>query len=175
MAAKLRIAITGHQITNNPEKEKLDLMAGIFNLVTITNKNFGPIDITILHGCYTAFDLWAGDAVINLGLPLELQLPFPRIIQIVKNKLNPIQAENLNRQIEYSDNVYVSHKTYHDIGNLKRTKSLINRCSIIATYGYKDYNNFIHKYARSMFKIILDLKNLCDIIDYNNIYLQGEL
>ena len=176
MAAKIRIAFTGYQIQKDPNQEKLDLITGIFNLVQSIQKGLDkPANITLIHGAGSALDLWAGEAAINLGLHLEIYLPFPRITHIVRSKLNPIQAENLNLQIDYADRVKVISKTYHYHGILKRTKALVDASNMAAVWDgeNKKTKNF-WDYCRNKKKPTKDLI-FYSLFPVDNIHLQGEL
>ncbi|MCK4777077.1 MAG: hypothetical protein KAS39_01795 [Actinomycetia bacterium] len=174
MAAKIRIAVTGYQITKDVNREKWDLIAGIYNFVNTLQKTLPrSANLILVHGCSTAFDLWAGEAALDLGLGLDLYLPFPRIIQIVKHKLNPIQAESLNRQIYEAERVSIVSNTFHEFAYPKNAKEVVNGCNMAATYGNNKKIKDFRKYCIFRHKPLIDLKEYCNEVSLDNIHLTG--
>jgi len=177
MAAKYRICITGYPVQNYYGDQKLDLMAGIFNLVDSLQKSFDKqTNIILVHGAGTALELWAGDAARYMGIPLEIFLPFNRITHIARSGMKPIQVENLNEQIAYADLVKVTSSSYYFHGYMKRTKAMIDHCNLTAIWE-------IHHYKTKNFQdyCIKRKKGIKDLIFYSlfpvdeNTWLQGDL
>jgi len=132
---KCIVSVTGHRHWKNREWERENLLNGVVRLVELLNSTFDKkTEIVLIHGCATGVDLWFGEHAMSLGLPIELYLPFPRITQIVKGKMSPLQADSLNRQIEYADKVVVVNQKFFYHGYERRNWALVDRCHILASY-----------------------------------------
>jgi len=177
MIAKIRIAVNCYQIQKNPEQEKLDLVTGIFNLVSsIQSAHNEKAKITLAHGAGSAADLWAGNATMDLGIPLEIYLPFPRITHIVRSKMNPIQAESLNLQIDYANKIKIIHKKYNPNGLMNRIKTMVDYADMVAIWGDNKKAKNFWDYSRKRKKPTKDLifYSLFQI-DNIHLHLQGDL
>jgi len=132
---KCIVSVTGHRAWKDREWEKTNLLEGTARLLDLVQSaSKVRLDFTLIHGCATGVDLWFGEAAMKLELPLELYLPFPRITQIVKGKMTPLQAESLNHQIEYADKVVVVNKKFFYHGYERRNWALVDRCHLLASY-----------------------------------------
>ena len=163
---KCIISVTGHRFWKNPVEERIGLAHGIATFVNLLRWTFvKETEPVLIHGCATGVDLWFGEIAMEMGLPLELYLPFPRVTQIVKGKMSPRQADSLNQQIEYADKTVIVNQTFHYHGYEKRNWALVNRCDVLGCY-YKrarsGSGNAI-RYAEKKGKPVVDLRRIVEI------------
>ena len=165
------VSVTGHRFWKDRDYERMNLYRGTDKLVRTLEKTYSkPMQTVLIHGCATGVDLWFGEIAIELGLPLELYLPFPRIMQMVKGNMGPHQRYSLDKQIEYAEKIVICSQNFYSYGYQKRNIALVKRCDLLASYFIRKRSGSGNavRTAEKMKKPVVDLRTIMEIADFED-------